>query len=161
MSSDTANKYDVKVDSSVYSRFVLHLWFSRNWVWFAVPLCITASLAFVSVDAALCIAIILGVAVPMVMAIVYYWLILTPTSVCSLIGKQVSICNDGISLEFAPASAMKNKKIPYHDIHEIYSKDNLFAIALKGSSYNFLLLPKEMLTHKDIEKIVSGVKQTN
>ena len=161
MSSNPNDKRTASVAPTAYSKFILRLWFTRNWIWIVLPLCIAASLAFVSIEIALCIIIILAVAIPMVMALVYYSLVLSHYSVYSVTNKSVLLATDGISLSFPESTNIKNKKISYSDIREVYLKDNLIAIAIKGSNYTFLLLPQESFSQHEIHELALRVRNAN
>ena len=157
MSSNPNDKRTASVAPTAYSKFILRLWFTRNWIWIVLPLCIAASLAFVSIE----IIIILAVAIPMVMALVYYSLVLSNYSVYSVTNKSVLLATDGISLSFPESTNIKNKKISYSDIREVYLKDNLIAIAIKGSNYTFLLLPQESFSQHEIHELALRVRNAN
>lgn len=159
--SSNPNKRTTSVAPTVYSKFILRLWFARNWIWIVLPLCIAASLAFISIEIALCIIMILAVAIPMVMALVYYSLVLNNYSIYSVTDKNVLLITNGISLNFPESTHIKNKKISYKDIREIYLKDNLIAIALKGSNYTFLLLPQESFSQQEIQELALRVRSAN
>ena len=97
----------------------------------------------------------------MVMALVYYSLVLSNYSVYSVTNKSVLLATDGISLSFPDSTTIKNKKISYSDIREVYLKDNLIAIAIKGSNYTFLLLPRESFSQHEIHEIAPRVRNAN
>ncbi len=153
-----SSKRHISIAPTAYSKFILSLWLTRNWIWIALPLCIAASLAVISAEIALCIIMILAVAIPMVMALVYYSLVLSNYSIYSVTDKSVLLTADAICLNFPENTNIRDKKISYKDIREIYLKDNLIAIAIKGSNFKFLLLPQESFSQQEIQELTLRVR---
>ena len=136
---------DCKVTSGTYMRRLCELLLNDNWLWVILPLALFAIMAtWVDVKWVIVVMMALLIALPMALALLYFYYGFSPQARWSIMEKDVSLDERGITLDFAH-ERMQKHVIPWDDVHNIIEKDDVLMLMLSGKRYTCLMLPASII----------------
>ena len=129
------------VSSSTYMRNLCAMFLADNWLWMVAPVALCGILAvWFDVRFVIIALMVLFVALPMVLSLLYFYYGFSPEARWSIMEKRVTIDAVGISLSFTD-ERMKTHVIRWDDVRYIVEKDDVLLLMLKGKRYSCLMLP--------------------
>ena len=133
------------VTPGTYMRHISAMFAADNWLWVAAPLAVCAVLAIgVDVRFAIVALMVLFVALPMVLALLYFWYGLAPEARWSVMEKTATLDSEGIHLDFAD-ERMKKHTVAWGEVCDIVEKKDAVLLMLKGKRYTCLVLPSSVV----------------
>ena len=137
---------DCKVTSGTYMRHIGLMFLADNWLWMVLPVALCGVLAvWVDVRYVIVAMMVLLVALPMLLSLLYIYYGFSPEARWSIMDKAVTIDDGGLTLEFAD-SRMKKHVIPRDDVRCIIIKDDVVMLMLRGGRrYTCLMLPASVV----------------
>ena len=133
------------VSSSTYMRHLCAMFLADNWLWLVAPVALCALLAiWIDVRFVIVAMMVLFIALPMVLALLYFYYGLSPEARWSIMEKTATINGKGISLNFSD-ERMKTHVIGWNDVRNIIEKDDVLMLMLNGKRYTCLMLPTSVI----------------
>ena len=133
------------VSSSTYMRHLCAMFLADNWLWLVTPVALCALLAiWIDVRFVIVAMMVLFIALPMVLALLYFYYGLSPEARWSIMEKTATINGKGISLNFSD-ERMKTHVIGWNDVRNIIEKDDVLMLMLKSKHYTCLMLPASVV----------------
>lgn len=133
------------VASGHYMRALFTLLAARHAVWAVLPVALGVALSFRDVRWLIVTAILVFMAFPLVLAMLYINFGFAPIARWSMMEKTVTFTRQGLTLDFTHPR-MSQHEIAWSQVSHVTvidGKDVL--IVLKSSRYSFLLLPEDLL----------------
>lgn len=132
------------VSASCYARAVFRVFAADYWMWLVLPVAACAMLAVVDVRFILVAFMALFIAIPMVMALVYFNAMLTRETRYSLISK--SLVADDAGLHILPVDEGEASiLIPWQQVRCWFTQGDLLLFGLRVRRYQFLAVPLRCL----------------
>ena len=129
------------VTAGTYMRHLSLMFLADNWLWMVLPVAVCAVLAvWFDVRFVIVALMVLFVALPMVLALLYFYYGFSPEARWSIMEKNAAIDERGIKLTFTD-ERMKTHVIAADDVREIVEKEEVWMLMLKGARYTCLMLP--------------------
>ncbi len=126
-------------------RHICAMFAADNWLWAAAPLAVCAVLAIgMDVRFAVVGLMVLFVALPMALALVYLWYGFAPEARWSVMPKTATLDSEGIHLDFADPRMTKHT-IAWGEVCDIVQKKDALLLMLKGKRYTCLMLPRSLV----------------
>ena len=130
-----------QVTAGTYMRHLSLMFLADNWLWMVLPVAVCAVLAvWFDVRFVIVALMVLFVALPMVLALLYFYYGFSPEARWSIMEKNAAIDHQGITLTFTDGR-MKTHVIAADDVREIVEKEEVWMLMLKGARYTCLMLP--------------------
>ena len=130
-----------QVTAGTYMRHLSLMFLADNWLWMVLPVAVCAVLSvWFDVRFVIVALMVLFVALPMVLALLYFYYGFSPEARWSIMEKDAAIDDDGITLTFTD-ERMKTHAIAADDVREIVEKEEVWMLMLKGARYTCLMLP--------------------
>ena len=130
-----------QVTAGTYMRHLSLMFLADNWLWMVLPVAVCAILAvWFDVRFIIVALMVLFVALPMVLALLYFYYGFSPEARWSIMEKNAIIDHQGITLTFTD-ERMKTHVIAADDVREIVEKEDVWMLMLKGARYTCLMLP--------------------
>ena len=135
------NINECRVTASTYMRHLSFMFLADNWLWMCLPVAVCAVLAvWLDVRFIIVALMVHFVALPMVLALLYFYYGFSPEARWSIMEKQADVDGQGLTLTFTD-ERMKKHVIDKDDVRNIIVKDDVWMLMLKGSRYRCLMLP--------------------
>ena len=132
---------DCSVSSSAYMRHLCTMFLADNWLWLVAPVALCAMLAiWIDVRFVIVAMMVLFIALPMVLALLYFYYGLSPEARWSIMEKTATLDDQGITLSFTD-ERMKTHVIGWDDVRNIIEKDDVVMLMLQGKRYTCFMLP--------------------
>ena len=149
------------VSPGCYMRHLSLMFLADNWLWMCLPVAVCAVLA-VWIDVRLVIVALmtLFVALPMVLALLYFYYGFSPLARWSIMEKKAAINDQGITLTFTD-ERMKTHVINKDDVRHIIEKEDVWMLMIKGNRYNCLMLPTSAIDPDVAQGLRQLVAQTH
>ena len=129
------------VSPGSYMRHLSLMFLDDNWLWMCLPVAVCAVLAvWIDVRFVMVALMTLFVALPMVLALLYFYYGFSPEARWSIMEKNAAIDERGITLTFTDEQ-MKTHVIAADDVREIVEKEEVWMLMLNGARYTCLMLP--------------------
>jgi hypothetical protein len=129
------------VTPGTYMRHLSLMFLADNWLWLCLPVAVCAVLAvWIDVRFVIVALMVLFVALPMVLALLYFYYGFSPEARWSIMEKDADVDERGITLTFTD-ERMKTHVIAVDDVRDIIEKDVVWMLMLKGNRYRCLMLP--------------------
>ena len=133
------------VSSGTYMRHLCAMFLADNWLWMVAPVALCGVLAlWIDVRFVIVALMVLFIALPMVLALLFFYYGLSPEARWSIMEKTVEIGDGGMSLAFTD-ERMKTHVIPWDDVRSIIEKDDVLMLMLRGKRYTCLMLPTSVV----------------
>ena len=133
------------VSSGTYMRRLCAMFLADNWLWMVAPVALCALLAvWIDVRFVIVAMMVLFIALPMVLALLYFYYGLSPEARWSIMEKTVAVDDKGMTLIFTD-ERMKTHAIGWDDVREIIEKDDVWLLMLRGKRYTCLMLPASVV----------------
>ena len=130
-----------QVTAGTYMRHLSLMFLADNWLWMVLPVAVCAVLAvWFDLRFFIVALMVLLVALPMVLALLYFYYGFSPEARWSIMEKNAIIDHQGITLTFTD-ERMKTHVIAADDVREIVEKEDVWMLMLKGARYTCLMLP--------------------
>ena len=137
----TAATGNCQVGADTYMRHLCLMFLADNWLWMCLPMAVCAVLAaWIDVRFVIVALMVLFVAMPMVLALLYFYYGFSPLARWSIMEKNALVHDRGITLTFTD-TRMKTHVISGDDVREIVEKEDVWMIMVNGNRYNCLMLP--------------------
>jgi len=137
--------HDFAVTSGHYMRRICALFIADNWLWMLLPLAICGILAiWIDVRFVIVAMMVLFVAMPMILALLYFYYGLAPAARWSIMAKSARIDTSGITLTFADPR-MQQHTIPWDGVRHIIEKQGDVLLMLRSGRYVCLLIPESII----------------
>ena len=121
------------------------LFLADNWLWMMLPLAVCGVLAYwFDVRFIIVAMMVLFIAMPMALALLYFYYGLSPEARWSIMEKTATLDDAGITLQFAD-ERMKTHAIRWDDVRNIIEKEDVVMLMLKGNRYRCLMLPASVV----------------
>ena len=122
-------------------RHLCLLFLADNWLWMVLPVALCAILAaWIDVRFILVALMVLFIAMPMILSLLYFYYGFSPEARWSIMEKDVDINNEGATMTFTDPR-MKTHAIRWDDVREIIIKNDALLLMLNGKRYTCLMLP--------------------
>ena len=150
------------VSSSAYMRHLCAMFLVDNWLWLVAPVALCALLAiWIDVRFVIVAMMVLFIALPMVLALLYFYYGLSPEARWSIMDKIVTLDDRGITLDFTD-ERMKKHVIRWDDVHSIIEKDDAVMLMLTGGRrFTCLMLPASVVNPDVAQLLREFVPQTH
>ena len=136
---------ECSVSSSAYMRHLCTMFLADNWLWLVAPVALCAVLAiWIDVRFVIVAMMVLFIALPMVLALLYFYYGLSPEARWSIMEKTATLDDQGITLNFTD-ERMKTHVIGWDDVRNIIEKDDALLLMLSGKRYTCLMLPASVV----------------
>ena len=136
---------DCMVSPGCYMRHLSLMFLADNWLWMCLPVAVCAVLAvWIDVRFVIVALMTLFVALPMVLALLYFYYGFSPLARWSIMEKKAAIDDQGITLTFTD-ERMKTHVISWDDVRDIIEKDDALLLMLNGKRYTCLMLPASVV----------------
>jgi hypothetical protein len=117
------------------------MFLADNWLWMCLPVAVCAVLAvWIDVRFVIVALMVLFVALPMILALLYFYYGFSPLARWSIMEKTATVSDQGIELSFTD-ERMKKHAISKDDVLNIIEKEDVWMLMLQGGRYNCLMLP--------------------
>ena len=127
---------DCSVSSSAYMRHLCTMFLADNWLWLVAPVALCAVLAiWIDVRFVIVAMMVLFIALPMVLALLYFYYGLSPEARWSIMEKTATVDDQGITLSFTDERMKKH----------VIEKDDALLLMLSGKRYTCLMLPTSVV----------------
>ena len=134
-----------RVMSGTYMKHLCNMFLADNWLWMVSPVAVCAVLAFwLDVRFVIVALMVLVVVMPMIQALLYFYYGFSPEALWSIMEKTVSIDDTGLTLAFTD-ERMKKHVIRGDDVRDIFVKDDVVVLMLRGKRYTCLMLPASVV----------------
>lgn len=127
------------ITTSEYSRLLFSIFWSDNWFWFVLPIVLFAALGLLDWRYLVVALMTLLVVIPMVMALVYFYYMLTVETRWSIVEKTVSASSGGLLLDFGQG---KSTLVGWKMVSGLYVKGSYVLVKLNVRRYQYLVLPR-------------------
>ena len=149
------------VTPGTYMRHLSLMFLADNWLWMCLPVAVCSVLAvWFDVRFVIVALMVLFVALPMLLALLYFYYGFSPQARWSIMEKNAVIDDNGISLTFTDGR-MKTHVISRDDVREIIEKEDVWMLMLKGARYNCLMLPASAVNPNVAQRLRQLVAQTH
>ena len=149
------------VTPGTYMRHLSLMFLADNWLWMCLPVAVCAVLAvWFDVRFLIVALMVLFVALPMLLALLYFYYGFSPQARWSIMEKNAVIDDNGITLTFTDGR-MKTHVISRDDVREIIEKEDVWMLMLKGARYNCLMLPASAVNPNVAQRLRQLVAQTH
>ena len=149
------------VSPGTYMRHLSLMFLADNWLWMCLPVAVCAVLAvWLDVRFIIVALMVLFVALPMVLALLYFYYGFSPEARWSIMEKNAAIDERGITLTFTD-ERMKTHVIAADDVREIVDKEDVWMLMLKGNRYRCLMLPTSAIDPDVAQSLRQLVAQTH
>lgn len=149
------------VTPGTYMRHICALFAADNWLWVVAPVAVCVVLAIgIDMRFAIVALMVLLVAMPMVLALLYFWYGLAPEARWSVMEKTATLDNEGIHLDFAD-ERMKKHTIAWGEVCGVVEKDDAILLMLKGKRYTCLMLPQSLVNPDMLQFLGQLVNKTH
>lgn len=144
---------DFRVGAGDYQRMMWRLFFGRWWPWLVLPLAAAAAMLLAGVDVRWLLAALMLVclAFPMILVLVYINYALTIEARWSLMEKTARLDTSGIHLTFTD-ERMRPRTIRWADVTHITRDSRAYYLHLRARRYTFLAIPSAALTNQHINQ---------
>jgi len=138
--------HDFQVTAQHHMRRLCALWLGDNWLWLVLPVAVCAILA-VWVDVRFVIVALMTVlvAMPMVLALLYFYYGLAPAAHWSLMTKSAQIDAQGTTLTFAD-ERMRQHTLPWNQVRDVMERQGDLILVMRSPRYAMLIIPDACLT---------------
>jgi hypothetical protein len=137
------------------------MFLADNWLWMCLPVAVCAVLAvWIDVRFVIVALMTLFVALPMVLALLYFYYGFSPLARWSIMEKKAAINDQGITLTFTD-ERMKTHAINRDDVRHIIEKEDVWMLMIKGNRYNCLMLPTSAIDPDVAQGLRQLVAQTH
>lgn len=145
------------ITASEYSKLLFSIFWSNNWFWFVLPVVLFAALGMLDWRYFVVALMALLVVIPMVMALVYFYYMLTVETRWSIVEKTVTASNDGLLLDFGQG---KTALVGWKMVSGVYAKGSYVLVQLNVRRYQYLVLPRGAFAGQDdicsFARVVTG-----
>ena len=149
------------VSHGCYMRHLSLMFLADNWLWMCLPVAVCAVLAvWIDVRFVIVALMTLFVALPMVLALLYFYYGFSPLARWSIMEKKAAINDQGITLTFTD-ERMKTHVINRDDVRHIIEKEDVWMLMIKGNRYNCLMLPTSAIDPDVAQGLRQLVAQTH
>ena len=149
------------VSPASYMRHLSLMFLADNWLWMCLPVAVCAVLAvWIDVRFVIVALMTLFVALPMVLALLYFYYGFSPLARWSIMEKKAAIDDQGITLTFTD-ERMKTHVINRDDVRHIIEKEDVWMLMIKGNRYNCLMLPTSAIDPDVAQGLRQLVAQTH
>lgn len=149
------------VNAGTYMRHLSLMFLADNWLWMCLPVAVCAVLAvWLDVRFIIVALMALFVALPMVLALLYFYYGFSPEARWSIMEKNADVDDGGITLTFTD-ERMKTHVIPVDDVRNIIEKEDVWMLMLKGNRYRCLMLPTSAIDPDVAQSLRQLVAQTH
>ncbi len=149
------------VSPGCYMRHLSLMFLADNWLWMCLPVAVCAVLAvWIDVRVVIVALMTLFVALPMVLALLYFYYGFSPLARWSIMEKKAAINDQGITLTFTD-ERMKTHAINRDDVRHIIEKEDVWMLMIKGNRYNCLMLPTSAIDPDVAQGLRQLVAQTH
>ena len=149
------------VSPGCYMRHLSLMFLADNWLWMCLPVAVCAVLAvWIDVRFVIVALMTLFVALPMVLALLYFYYGFSPLARWSIMEKKAAIDDQGITLTFTN-ERMKTHVINRDDVRHIIEKEDVWMLMIKGNRYNCLMLPTSAIDPDVAQGLRQLVAQTH
>ena len=149
------------VTPGTYMRHLSLMFLADNWLWMCLPVAVCGVLAvWFDVRFVIVALMVLFVALPMLLALLYFYYGFSPQARWSIMEKNAVIDDNGITLTFTD-ERMKTHVIATDDVREIIEKEDVWMLMLQGSRYNCLMLPTSAVDPNVAQSLRQLVAQTH
>ena len=149
------------VSPGCYMRHLSLMFLADNWLWMCLPVAVCAVLAvWIEVRLVIVALMTLFVALPMVLALLYFYYGFSPLARWSIMEKKAAINDQGITLTFTD-ERMKTHVINRDDVRHIIEKEDVWMLMIKGNRYNCLMLPTSAIDPDVAQGLRQLVAQTH
>lgn len=138
-----------KIQHSQYLKKVAKSYFSDNWIYFVLPILMCFSLGAINVNFIIVALMLLFVAAPMVLNLIYFYYMLTVEASWSVTDKVISVDKDGnLTLSFANENRL-SKTIKREEIAGVTGDADSVILLFAIRKYTFLVIPYSHFISKD------------
>ena len=149
------------VSPGCYMRHLSLMFLADNWLWMCLPVAVCAVLAvWIDVRFVIVALMTLFVALPMVLALLYFYYGFSPLARWSIMEKKAAINDQGITLTFTD-ERMKTHVIPVDDVRHIIEKEDVWMLMIKGNRYKCLMMPTSAIDPDVAQGLRQLVAQTH
>lgn len=150
-----------QVTAGTYMRHLSLMFLADNWLWMVLPVAVCGVLAvWFDVRFVIVALMVLFVALPMVLALLYFYYGFSPLARWSIMEKNAAIDDQGITLTFTD-ERMKTHVINRDDVRNIIEKEDVWMLMIKGNRYNCLMLPTSAIDPDVAQSLRQLVAQTH
>lgn len=133
------------VTSATYMRHLSAMFLADYWLWMVAPVAVCALLAvWIDVRFVIVALMALFIALPMLLALLYFYYGLSSEARWSIMEKTVTLDEQGMILNFTD-ERMKTHIIQWDDVRHIIEKDDAWLLMLQGKRYTCLMLPASVV----------------
>lgn len=145
-----------KVSSSQYLAIVAKRFLADNWIWMAIPVVVCLSLAFLNVNFLIVALLLVCVAIPMLLALIYFYYILTLEASWSVVDKTIEINGNGDLLLHFAHEQRRDHTINRNEIKSATIGNGAVIVELSVRRYTFLVIPLQQFNaDADIVRFLS------
>lgn len=145
-----------KVSSGQYLAVLSRRFLADNWIWLAIPVVVCCSLAYVNVNFLIVSLLLVCVAIPMLLALIYFYYILTLEASWSVVDKAVEINGNGDLLLHFADEQRRDHIISRNGIKSATIGHGVVVMELSVRRYTFFVIPfSQFDTDADIVDFVS------
>lgn len=145
-----------KVSSGQYLAVLSRRFLADNWIWLAIPVVVCCSLAYVNVNFLIVSLLLVCVAIPMLLALIYFYYILTLEASWSVVDKAVEINDNGDLLLHFADEQRRDHIISRNGIKSATIGHGVVVMELSVRRYTFFVIPfSQFDTDADIVDFVS------
>ncbi len=156
MPSDMLKGDYFKVSSGQYLAVVSKRFLADNWIWLAIPVVVCCSLTYVNVNFLIVALLLVCVAIPMLLALIYFYYILTLEASWSVVDKAVEVSMNGDLLLHFADEHRRDHIISRNGIKSATIGNGIVVLELSVRRYTFFVIPfRQFGTDVDILGFVS------